>query len=39
MDIILDERIQGMTKEMDGKRGRRGKVTALDRNWLLGTEI
>lgn len=38
MDIMIDNRVQGMTKEMDGKKGRREEIIALDRKWLLETE-
>lgn len=38
MDIMIDNRVQGMTKEMDGKKGRREAMIAQDRKWFLGTE-
>lgn len=38
MDIMIDNTVQEMTKEMDGKKGRREEMIALDRMWLLGTE-
>lgn len=37
MDIMTDNRVQGMTKDVDGKKGRREEMIALDRKWLLGT--